>query len=305
MDNAIVLDGVHKNYGKVLALRGIDLAISAGGITAILGPNGAGKTTLMNVLLGLANASSGKAHVLGHAPGSKFARLQIGAMLQDTELPELLTVKEHVDLFAAYYAAPRDVEETLEITGLARLARRPYAKLSGGQKRRVQFAAAIVGNPKLVFLDEPTTGLDPDARKTLWDVVDGLKKNGATILLTTHYLEEADALADRVLMIDQGKIVADGPIADIRAKVGGKRMSFIAELPADFLTGMAEIQSTSKTGRYTELLVSDPLPVLKRLLSTDISLEDLTISGTRLEDAFHVLTGKGLESVTKHEGEPA
>ncbi len=305
METAIVLESVHKNYGKVLALRGIDLTISAGGITAILGPNGAGKTTLMNVLLGLVSASSGKARVLGHAPGSKSARLQIGAMLQATELPELLTVQEHIDLFAAYYASPRRVDETLEITGLAHLARRPYAKLSGGQKRRVQFAAAIVGNPKLVFLDEPTTGLDPDARKTLWDVVDGLKKDGATILLTTHYLEEADALADRVLMIDQGNIVADGPIADIRAKVGGKRMSFVAELPADLLARTAEIQSATKTGRYTELLVTDPIPVLKRLLSADIRLEDLTISGTRLEDAFHVLTGKGLEPATKHEGEPA
>jgi len=305
MEAAIAVEDVHKNYGKVTALRGIDLTIARGGITAILGPNGAGKTTLINVLTGLVKATSGKARVLGHLPGSRPARLQIGAMLQDTELPELLTVQEHVELFAAYYTAPRRVDEVLDITGLAPLARRQFAKLSGGQKRRVQFAAAIVGNPRLVFLDEPTTGLDPDARKNFWGVVNELKNDGATILLTTHYLEEADALADRVLMINNGSIVADGPIAEIRAKVGGKRMSFVAEIPADVLAGMSGVQSIATSGRYTELLVTDPVPVLKRLLAADTDLEDLTISGARLEDAFHVFMGEELEPDREREGEPA
>ncbi|MCI5048402.1 MAG: ABC transporter ATP-binding protein [Aquisalinus sp.] len=288
----IEVAGAAKRYGKVQALAGIDLAIPSGGITAILGPNGAGKTTLINILLGHVAPSQGKALVFGGKPGRMAARKRIGAMLQDTELPENLTVKEHLALFSAYYPDPRPVEESLALGGLEDLAGRKYNNLSGGQKRRVQFAAAVAGRPELVFLDEPTTGLDLEARQTLWQVVQGLAEEGVTIILTTHYLEEADRLADRIVVIDRGTMVADGATAEIRTRVGGKKVRCLTTLAAEQVENLPEVRSALRTGRYLDILTSDEVATLRSLLAQDDTISDVSVAGTGLEDAFRALTGK-------------
>ncbi len=286
----IRLTGVSKKYGKVHALADVDLTIETGGISAILGPNGAGKTTLINILLGLVAPGKGSAQVFDGTPGRLLARRRIGAMLQDTELPELLTVAEHIALFSSYYPDPRPVVETLALAGLRDLANRKYKNLSGGQKRRVQFAAAIAGRPTLVFLDEPTTGLDLEARQGLWQVVQELSDDGATIILTTHYLEEADNLADRIIVIDQGSIVADGPTAEIRARVGGKKIRCRTSLSEADIAACSEVRSVQRAGRYMDILTSDEVATLRTLLERDAQLTDISVTGTGLEDAFTALT---------------
>jgi ABC-2 type transport system ATP-binding protein len=204
------LENVTKNYGPIAALRGIDLTIGRGELVALLGPNGAGKTTAVRILLGLTDPSKGQARILGHHPSSREAKLRRGALLQVARVPETLRVREHVELFSSYYDHPLPVAETIAAAGLQGLERRLFGDLSGGQKQRVLFALAICGNPDLLFLDEPTVGLDVEARRTLWKHIRGFIGRGGSVLLTTHYIEEADALADRVAVIQRGVIVAEG-----------------------------------------------------------------------------------------------
>ncbi|MEM9234096.1 MAG: ABC transporter ATP-binding protein, partial [Pseudomonadota bacterium] len=195
-DMVISAEGVVRSYGTKRALDGVDLSFAAGGgITAILGPNGAGKTTFVHCALGLVKPSRGRLSILGGRPGSLANRRRIGAMLQDANLPDLLTPREHITLFASYYENPIDREELIALCDLGGFADKLYKKLSGGQKRRVQFALSLVGQPDLIFLDEPTTGLDIDARRILWSTIRQLTDTGTSVILTTHYLEEADALA--------------------------------------------------------------------------------------------------------------
>ena len=193
-----------KSYGKVVALRGMNLEIRAGELLALLGPNGAGKTTLVQTLLGLAQPDSGSVSVFGDDPHLGRVQTRLGAMLQVARVPETLKVREHIDLFSSYYPAPLPIEETLQIAGLTEIKDRPFGELSGGQKQRVLFGIAICGDPDLLFLDEPTVGLDVEARRLMWSQIRTLIARGKTILLTTHYLNEADALADRILVLDQG-----------------------------------------------------------------------------------------------------
>ncbi|MDQ2944688.1 MAG: ABC transporter ATP-binding protein, partial [Acidobacteriota bacterium] len=193
------LQAVTKRYGDVHALRGIDLSIEPGQLVALLGPNGAGKTTAVKLLLGLASPSSGSARVFGQDPRHRNARVRTGAMLQVARVPESLRVREHIELFSSYYPAPRPLRDIVEAAGLAGLEKRPFGELSGGQRQRVLFALAICGNPDLLFLDEPTAGLDVEARRILWDHIREFVARGGSVLLTTHYLEEADALAHRIV----------------------------------------------------------------------------------------------------------
>ena len=210
------LQAVTKNYGAVAALRGIDLAIERGELLALLGANGAGKTTAVRILLGLTSQSSGRAVIFGHAPASHPAKLHRGALLQVAKVPETVRVREHIELFSAYYPNPMRISDTIAAAGLQSVESRLFGELSGGQKQRVLFALAICGNPDILFLDEPTVGLDVEARRTMWTHIRGFVARGGSVLLTTHYLDEADALADRIAVIDRGTIIAQGSPAEIK-----------------------------------------------------------------------------------------
>jgi ABC-2 type transport system ATP-binding protein len=218
------LRGVTKRYGAVDALRGIDLSIAPGELLALVGPNGAGKTTAVRILLGLAAPTSGEATVFGHHPASRAARLRRGAVLQVARVPETLKVREHIELFSCYYPKPLPIAETIAAAGLGGMENRLFGDLSGGQKQRVLFALAICGNPDLLFLDEPTVGLDVESRRALWARIRGFVERGGSVLLTTHYLEEADALAQRVAVIDRGRIAAEGTPAEIKAQTRTSRL---------------------------------------------------------------------------------
>jgi ABC-2 type transport system ATP-binding protein len=212
------LRSVTKRYGPVEALRGIDLAIAPGELVALLGPNGAGKTTAVRILLGLAQPTSGQATVFGRPPASHEAKLRRGALLQVAKVPETLRVREHIELFSSYYEKPMPLQETIAAAGLKGIENKLFGDLSGGQKQRVLFALAICGNPDLLFLDEPTVGLDVEARRALWARIRGFVARGGSVLLTTHYLDEADALAHRIVVINQGRIVAEGTPAEIKVR---------------------------------------------------------------------------------------
>lgn len=211
------LRAVTKRFGPIDALRGVNLTIEPGELVALLGPNGAGKTTAVRILLGLTPADAGRATIFGHAPASQAAKLRRGALLQVAKVPETLKVREHIELFSSYYPNPLPFAETIEAAGLAGIEERLFGDLSGGQKQRVLFALALCGNPDLLFLDEPTVGLDVATRRALWGRIRAFLSRGGSVLLTTHYLEEAEALANRIAVINQGRIVAEGTPGEIKA----------------------------------------------------------------------------------------
>ena len=226
------LSGVSKRYGANLALDRVSLGIERGKVTALLGPNGAGKSTTVGLLLGLAKADEGRVELFGQSPQVLAARRRMGVMLQSAGLIETLRVRELVQLTSSYYSRPRTLTEVADMAGIVGLLGKPYGALSGGQQRRVQFALAICGRPELLFLDEPTTGLDIEARESLWAVVRGLVADGCAVLLTTHYLEEAEALAHRVAVLMSGRIVAEGTVDEIRATGVRRRIRCVSALEA-------------------------------------------------------------------------
>jgi ABC-2 type transport system ATP-binding protein len=207
---------VQKQYGMVEALKGLDLTIRQGELLALLGANGAGKTTAVRLLLGLAKPTSGEVRVFGGDPRDARTRTRIGAVLQSARVPETLRVREHIHLFSSYYPNPMPMDEVIAAAGLQGLERRKFGELSGGQQKRVLFALAICGNPDLLILDEPTVGLDVEARRALWKQIRGFIAGGKSVLLTTHYLAEAEALADRVVVLHHGNVVAEGTPQEIK-----------------------------------------------------------------------------------------
>jgi ABC-2 type transport system ATP-binding protein len=284
------LRGVTKTYGSIVALNDLTLGLEAGRVTAILGPNGAGKTTVIKLLLGLTRPTRGTVALFGTDPRSPAARRRTGVMLQIAKVPETLTVREHVDLFCSYYPSPMGVDNTLAAAELTGVADRKYGNLSGGQRQRVQFALAICGQPDLLFLDEPTVGLDVESRRGFWQQIRRLASSGRTIVLTTHYLEEADALADRVVMLSAGSIVADGAPHQIKARVASKRIRCVTALPAAAIEALEGVSSVRRDGSATEIMVSDAERVVRQLLSRDAGLSGLEMSGAGLEEAFLTLT---------------
>ena len=278
------LDGARKHYGPVVALDGLDLDIHRGEVLALLGANGAGKTTAISLLLGLTAPTQGEAQLFGQSPQAIAARQRIGVMLQTASLPDNNTVQELLELTRSYYASPRDFDECV------RLLKRRYAKLSGGQQRRVQFALAICGNPELIFLDEPTTGLDIESRETLWVAIRNLVAQGTAVLLTTHYLEEAQALADRVVVVRNGREVAQGSVDEIRALVSDQRIRCRSLVSQEQLAAWPGVREASVIDGRVELVVEDAASVLRWLLSIDPTLTELEVTRAGLADAFLALT---------------
>jgi ABC-2 type transport system ATP-binding protein len=223
---------VTKNYGMVEALRGLDLTIKPGELVALLGANGAGKTTAVRTLLGLSKPTSGEVRVFGGDPRDARSRTRIGALLQIARVPETLRVREHIHLFSSYYPNPRSVADVIEAAGLQGLEKRKFGELSGGQQKRVLFALALVGNPDLLVLDEPTVGLDVEARRALWKQIRAFIAGGRSVLLTTHYLAEAEALADRVVVIHKGVVMAEGTPQQIKGDAATLEDAFIELLEA-------------------------------------------------------------------------
>ena len=223
---------VHKHYGPVAALQGLDLTIRPGELVALLGANGAGKTSAVRLLLGLAKPSSGTVRVFGGDPRDRATRERVGAVLQVARVPETLRVREHIHLFSSYYPSPMPVEEAIAAAGLQGLERRKFGELSGGQQKRVLFAIGIAGNPDLLVLDEPTAGLDVEARRAMWKQIRAFIARGKSVLLTTHYLTEAEALADRVVVLHRGKVAAEGTPKEIKGSAASLEDAFIELLEA-------------------------------------------------------------------------
>lgn len=290
---AIRVSGLRKSYPALEAVAGIDLVIARGEVFALLGPNGAGKTTTVEILEGHRPRTGGQVSVLGHDParGERAFRRRIGIVLQSTGVEPYLTVAEAVALYAGYYPHPRAVDEVIDLAGLAEQRNRRIGKLSGGQRRRVDLAIALAGDPELLFLDEPTTGFDPAARRGAWEMIRGLAALGKTIFLTTHFMDEAEALAQRVAIIARGRIVAEGTPDQLRGQDDGRarlrfRLPAAVALPARF-------DASSVGGRF-ELVTASPTRLLNELtgwaLAEGIELTDLQVVRPTLEDVYLRLT---------------
>ena len=294
---AIEIDGLVKRYGSLEAVAGISLRVAPGEVFALLGPNGAGKTTTVEILEGHRRRDAGSVRVLGHDPetGGRRFRERIGIVLQSSGIDGALSVRETVDLYAAAYPAPRAAGEVLEIAGLSDKSNARVTTLSGGQRRRLDLALGIVGNPDLLFLDEPTTGFDPSARRRAWDLVDRLRDLGTTILLTTHYMDEAQHLADRVAVMAGGVIVAEGAPGDLGSGDAAATVSF--RLPGHVDRTSLPTPFAGVAGDPVSVRVEDVTAVLHALtgwaVAHGIDLEGLTVTRPTLEDVYLELTDDG------------
>jgi len=279
-----------KKYGSVEALKGVSFDIELGDVVAMLGPNGAGKTTSISLLLGLRKPTSGKAVLFGMDPTNVSARSRVGVMLQESGVPQMLKVSEIVDLFRSYYPNPLPRERAIAMAGLEEKATSLVKELSGGQRQRLYFALAVCGNPDVLFLDEPTVGMDVEGRRSFIERIAEFAHMGKTVVLTTHYLEEADQLARRVIVIDRGVVIADAPPAEIKSKVAGKRVRFVAPaLDEKDLQGLPVSAVTIKD-HSVQLLTNQPETVLRELFRRGLQIAELEVSGADLEDAFIALT---------------
>jgi ABC-2 type transport system ATP-binding protein len=287
---AAELRNVVKRYGATVALDGVDLAARGGELLALLGPNGAGKSTAIALWLGLARPDAGEAVLLGAAPGAMAARRRVGVMLQSAGVPYTLTVAELLAQIRAAYPAPYPTAECVRLAGLDGLMDRRYDRLSGGQQRRVQFALAICGRPQLLFLDEPTVGLDVEARAALWQTIRSLVAEGCAVVLTTHYLEEAEALADRVAVLAQGRVVAAGSVAQVRARVVQKRIRCVSALDAEFVGAWPEVRTARRDGERIEIVTDAAEAVVRQLLFEDPALGELEVRRAGLSEAFVEIT---------------
>jgi ABC-type multidrug transport system ATPase subunit/peptidoglycan/LPS O-acetylase OafA/YrhL len=284
------LRGITKRYGAVTALNAIDIEVRRGELLAVLGPNGAGKSTAIALWLGLIEADAGEVTLLGGSPHETDRRRALGVMMQDVELHKELQVRELVALASSYYADPLPVEETLRRAGVASIANRRYGKLSGGQKRLAQFAVAICGQPRLLFLDEPSVGLDVQARTALWDSIRALLASGCSIVLTTHYLEEAEALADRVAVVAKGKVIASGTVGDMRALVSRRQIACESSLSPEQVRAWPGVVEARREQARLLITATDAESVVRQLLATDSGLTRLEVRQAGLNEAFTELT---------------
>lgn len=302
---ALVIHGLRKSFGDAIAVNGLDLEVRRGECFGLLGPNGAGKTTTIEICEGLTLPDAGTVQMLGRnwTQHAGELRQRIGVQLQETQFPDKLTVEETIALFRSFFLRPLTVEQAIMMTQLQEKRRSRVGGLSGGQKQRLAMACALVGDPELLFLDEPTTGLDPQARRNLWALVDELKLNGRTIILTTHYMDEAERLCDRIAVMDHGRTIATGTPKELVASVGGEQIVEFAvasgvQLDAAMFTNISGIHSHQvRSGRH-ELTVSDFHTTAPRILETltahGLSLLEFQTHSTTLEDVFVSLTGRNL-----------
>jgi ABC-2 type transport system ATP-binding protein len=275
-----------RDFGAVRALHDVSVTVEAGELVGLLGPNGAGKTTLLSLLTGTRRPTSGRVELFGGDPRQAESRRRIGVTPQDTGLPPTLRVGECVDFVAAHFADPVPRGELLDRFELGDLVRRQTGGLSGGQRRRLAVALAFVGRPSLVFLDEPTTGLDVSARHSLWEGIRSYNADGGTVLLTSHYLEEVEALAQRVVVLGSGRVLADDSVSAVRSRVGVRRVSLrVPELP-----NLPGVLHQSHVDGRTDLLTTDADQLVRDLVSTGVAFADLEIRPTSLEEAFLTLT---------------
>jgi len=307
MTVAIQCRDLRKTYdGKVEAVRGLNLEIQGGECFGLLGPNGAGKTTTIEILEGLLQPTSGQVSILGHCwnENAREMREWLGISLQETRLSEKLTVRETIDLFASFYREPRSTEEVMEQLQLTEKADSWVGKLSGGQRQRLAVATALVCNPKILFLDEPTTGLDPQSRRQLWDIIRAFQQNGGTVLLTTHYMDEAERLCDRLAIVDHGQIIAEGTPSDLIDRLGGHH---VVEFSVSGDPGAAtvaawralpSVESVREDDGLIALNVKQPHLTIPALLEAvdkqNGTLQHLTTRQASLEDVFVNLTGRHL-----------
>jgi ABC-2 type transport system ATP-binding protein len=287
----IVLSRLAKSYGAVRAVRDVDLVIAPGETVALLGPNGAGKTTTIDMMIGLTKPDSGTVSIFGSPPAAARQAGWVGAMLQTGSPLDHLRVREIVTLMASYYPHPLPVDDVLQMTGAAEFARQWTSKLSGGQAQRVRFAAALVGDPDLLLLDEPTASIDVAGRRDFWQAMRGVTEQGKTVVFATHYLEEADAYADRIVLMSGGQIVADGPATEIKAQAGSRTIR--ATLPGvdvGALAALPGVRSVQRHGDAVVLSCSDADVALPALLQTFPTARDIEVTGGTLEEAFLELT---------------
>jgi ABC-2 type transport system ATP-binding protein len=306
MTVAIRCSQLYKSYdNKVEAVRGLDLEVQVGVCFGMLGPNGAGKTTTIEILEGLLEPTAGVVEILGRQWGKQDLELRqlLGICLQETRLPEKLTVLEILRLFRSFYSSGRDPREVMEKVALVEKADTWVSKLSGGQKQRLAVACALVGDPKILFLDEPTTGLDPQSRRQLWDIVREFKKSGGTVLLTTHYMDEAERLCDRVAIVDHGVVIALGSPSELIASLGAEHVvEFTLEnvdgMPTDGISKLSSVKSVRAEGAGYSLNVEEPhvaIPALIQYLrDSGAALAGLTTRHASLEDVFVTMTGRHL-----------
>lgn len=292
MTTIVQTTNLTKQFEQTPVLDTINLDVPAGQLLGLLGPNCAGKTTLLDILMGVRRPSSGEAELFGRDPRSEAVRERIGVARQQTDLPATWRVGELVDFVAAHFTDPFPAEELLDRFGLTDLAGHQAGSLSGGQQRRVAVALAFAGRPELVFLDEPTTGLDVDARRELWDGIRSFRSDGGTVIVTSHYIEEVEALADRVVVLDGGRILADGSLSQIRSRVRLSRVTLTrAQLPT-----LQEATDIEHDGEKTYLLTSDAPALVRELVASGAVFDDISIASASLEDAFLALTGDRMPS---------
>ncbi|GBF07253.1 ABC transporter [Deinococcus aerius] len=290
---AIELRGVDKTFGRVRALEGLNLDVRAGELTALLGPNGAGKTTAIELMLGLLQPTAGTVRVLGGDPRDPRTRTQVGAMPQESAIPAALTVREAVTLFAHLYPTPLPVDEALALADLGPLAGRRAGALSGGERRRLAFALAVVGDPAVLYLDEPTTGMDAGSRQAFWEAAERMKDGGKTILLTTHYLEEAERTADRVVVMNAGRILADDTPERLRASVATTRVRFSSDLVLAELRHLPGVEAAEVDAHgHATLTTRTPEALVTALVQSGTPFTDLEVTRASLEDAFMSLTAR-------------
>ncbi len=287
--------GVTREFGPVRALDSVDLDVPPGQLVGLLGPNGAGKTTLLSLLTGLRRPTSGTVELFGGDPRSAGNRLRLGVTPQETGLPETLKVGEIVEFVAGHYPDPSPAAELLDSFGLAGLHRKQAGSLSGGQKRRLTVALALVGRPEVVVLDEPTTGLDVEARHSLWRALRHYHERGGTLVLTSHYLEEVEALAQRVVVLGDGRILADGSPEEITSRVDVRSVS----LCADRVPELPGVVRTDHDGDRIRLLTTDADQLVRDLVRSGAEFRDLRVTSTSLEEAFVSLTGSGSTDTTR------
>ena len=302
MEAVAALSRVTKRFPNgVVALDNISLTLRRGEVVALLGPNGAGKSTAVKLLMGLSSPTSGTVSIFGADPRNHAARTRTGVMLQVGRAPEMLRVREHIELFRGYYPNPMKFDELVKIAGLEGIESRLFGQLSGGQKQRVLFALALAGDPDLVFLDEPTVGLDIKSRRSMWAQIESLAARGKTVLLTTHYLEEADSLAQRIVVIDKGRIVCEGTPAEVKSLGSAapgelksrsvKVIRCVTTLAASTLLNLPGVTSATLSGDITTVMTSQAESALRELLALDQALHSIEVQSPKLEDAFLALTG--------------